>query len=638
MSRRSSVRRSRPSGTAEMDRLGMASPPSPDPDRALAELGGQIDSGCVVCQFVAEAVERRAFFIFVEAVGEPWFIAKMRAGGFCGPHVRDLVASGRGPRLTGPFEDVLEGWLARRRALGGSGLPAVGEACPICETAAWAADHALGLLASGDPRRIEVGLGRSEPLCLPHLDELIDRLPWPERVAAAHRWAERLLEAVALATRAELEGMTDGEGSRSARAGCPPASGPRPAGWRSGKGADAVSRAPQSAVEPEPLAAATGAVGASLAGVVDILAGSQSSLRRRMAHQEGRASQPEEGPAASDRSSPPTFAARAAAARAAPPAASPESQTPTLAEAWHDGLITEAGLAAELAAGRCPVCTAVAAAPRRLLAWLAVPASTDRDRRDLDAFCGDHLRDLVALAPVSAASVVRSALERRLAMLAALPTIADQPPGPIVARVGWAWRRTRARPGDEPPASRLTALREIWRVLRWPGDLIEERLRRARLAADRECVACLAAVTARRRTSVLLATTLRGRRGRDRFELSGGLCLRHAAAAHAAAAPAATSRTGAAFDAAGLALVAAVAEARCAAVLFELGEALRKSSWSVRFEPPGPEGTAWQRAATFVLGEAALPSAAEPDGPFGGTAAERVGGAAPEPARPRRAV
>ncbi len=630
MSPRSSVRRSRPSGTAAMDELGRVSAPSADPDRALVEVGGEIDAECVVCRFVAEAVERRAFFIFVEAVGEPWFIAKMRAGGFCGPHVRDLVASGRGPRLTGPFEDVLEGWLARRRALGGAGLPAVGEACPICETAAWAADHALGLLASGDARRIEVGLGRSEPICLPHLDELIDRLSWPERVGAAQRWAERLLEAVALATRAELEAMADGERSRSEGAGAPPAPGRwySPGEQRSGEGAEAASRALRSAAVPEPLAAATGASGGPLAGVVDILAGSQASLQRRTTHRELQASQPEEGPPGSHRRSPPAGAAQGAPAvapSAAALGASPEPRAPTLAEAWHDGLITEAGLAAELAAGRCPVCTAVAAAPRRLLAWLAAPASTDRDRRDLDALCGDHLRDLAAFAPESAAAVVRSALERRLAMLAALPTIADQPPRPIVARVGWSWRRARVRRGDEAPASRLAALREIWRVVRSPGELIEERLRRARLAADRECVACLAAVTARRRTFVLLGATLRGRRGRDRFEVSGGLCLRHAGAA-----PAATSGTGAAFDAAGLALVAAVAEARCATILFELGEALRKSSWSVRFEPPGPEGTAWQRAATFALGEAALPSAVGSGG--------RTIGAAPEPIRPRRAL
>lgn len=634
----------------------MASPPGADADRAFVALGQTIDAGCVVCRFVAEAIERRAFFIFVEAVGEPWFIAKMRAGGFCGPHVRDLVASGRGPRLTGPFEDVLEGWLARRRTLGAPALPSVGEACPICETATWAADHALGLLASGDARRIEVGLGRSEPLCLPHLDRLIDRLPWPERVGAAKRWAERLLEAVALATWAEqlsggsagdvgpdtlgtrvgLEGMVEGDESRSEGAARPPAPGPRPAARRSGEPAETMSRAFQGAAGPEPLAAATGAFGRPFDGVVDILAGAQGSLQTT-ARQEGRASH---GRPVADASpaptTPPTPASPAAAPSLEPPAS-------TLAEAWHDGLITETGLAAELGAGRCPVCTAVAAAPRRLLAWLATPASTDRDRRDLDALCGDHLRDLAALAPENAASVVRAALERRLAMLAALPTIADQPPHPIVARLGWAWRRARTRQGHEgTPASRLAALREVWRVLRSPGDLIEERLHRARLAADRECVACLAAVTARRRTFVLLGATLRARRGRDRFELSGGLCLRHAAAA-----PAASSATGAAFDSAGLALVGAVAEARCATILFELGEALRKSSWSVRFEPPGPEGTAWQRAATFVLGEWVLPSVGELGDRFVGAAPEQASRAAapepawrgaPEPIRPRRAV
>ncbi len=542
---------------------------APEPGGARTDEASQggprgIDVGCVVCRFVAEAVERRIFFLFAEAVGESWFVAKMRAGGFCTAHVRHLVSAGRGPRLTGPFEDVLNGWLARRRDAGGTALPSVGEACPICETATWATNHALGLLASGDARRIEVGLGRSGPLCLIHLDRLIDWMPWQDQVAVARRWAERLLEAVWLASEVD--------------AAAPDAAAHRLA-------ADRPAAAPDAAADR--LAADR------LAAAVAVLAGPSPMVR-----------QPEVSPVAQ--------------VRPGRTVSTPEGRRSGAAAGWHDGLLTEAGLLAELAAGRCPVCTAGIAAQQRLLTWLAEPAPT-RDHRDLDALCGDHLRQLARLAPASAASATRSALERRLAMLAALPTVADRPPLQLAERVRWAWRRARARGPNERGGSLSIGVRAVWRALRSPRDFVAEPLRRARVAADRECVACRAAITARRRSLALLGATLRSRGGRDRFERSGGLCLRHTAAAAVA---------GPALGPVGLALVGAVAEGRVVGVRFELEEALRKSSWSVRYEPVGPEVTAWRRAILLVLGNAALPDVDD----------SLAVAAADETDRPRRAV
>lgn len=507
-------------------------------------------SSCVVCRFVADSVERRIFFVLAEAFGERWFIARMRAGGFCSAHVRRLVAAGHGHRLTGPFEDVLRGWLARRREAGGRVLPLVGEACPICDTASWAEDHGLGLLAAGDERRIEVGLGGPGPLCLPHLDRLVDRVPWTEQVAVATRWAARLLEVV-------------------------------------------------SAVSAVSAAAEVGADAAAPAAL-DILAG--PVLDPPNADRDPATEGASVGPAAST-------------AGRTGPTGSPAAEAQS---GWSGGLLTEAGLLGELERGSCPVCTAVAAAPRRLLTWLADPRRRANDRRDLDALCGRHLRVLVHVAPPAGAAAIRTALERRLAMLAALPTDADRPPVRIVERPAWAWRRTRRRNPEDRRAPVSERLSAIWRSLRTPGDVVAERLRRARLAADRECVACVAAATARRRTFALLAATLLSRPGRERFERSDGLCLRHAALASAEPA----------VGAASFALVAGVAEGRVAAVLFELEEALRKSSWSVRYEPVGPEATAWRRAARLVLGAAAV---SEIDDPFAAAEAD-------EPRRPRRAI
>ncbi len=481
-------------------------------------------TGCLVCRFVADSVERRIFFVFAEAIGELWFVGRMRAGGFCADHVRRIVSEGNGPRLTGPFEDVLEGWLARRQAAGGPALPVVGAACPICETAGWAADHALGLLASGDVRRIETGLGGVWPICLPHLDRLIDRVPWTEQVTWIDRWRARLLEAAG-------EALAD---------------------------PSAADR---------------------IAGALDILA--------------GRAG--EDG-----------------AVGVGSSAAAPE------ADGWRTGLLSEAGLRAEFERGVCPICTAATAGQRRLLAWLVDPGRTANDRRDLDALCGRHLRSLWALDPEHGAAATRSAVERRLAMFAGLPTIDDRPPLRIADRLAWAWRRPEVDAGAGRRVRVGARVGSLWRAVRAPASFVAERLRRARFTADRPCAACVAAATSRRRALALLAATLRSRPGRDAFERSDGLCLRHAVLA------AGDPR----FEAGLVGLVGAVAEGRVAAVRFELEEALRKSSWSVRYEPAGPEATAWRRAARLVLGEAALPEGGDGSEPW------PVG----EPDRPQRAV
>jgi hypothetical protein len=79
--------------------------------------------------------------------------------------------------------------------------------------------------------------------------------------------------------------------------------------------------------------------------------------------------------------------------------------------------------------------------------------------------------------------------------------------------------------------------------------------------------------------------------GRKAFHESAGICLRHCVeAANIAEVPAALDEL----------LAAQIARLRV--IEWELQEAARKSSWSVRYESKGPEQTAWRRAASQIYG------------------------------------
>ena len=113
-------------------------------------------------------------------------------------------------------------------------------------------------------------------------------------------------------------------------------------------------------------------------------------------------------------------------------------------------------------------------------------------------------------------------------------------------------------------------------------------------------------MTAATRSLELLAALLAGPAGVRAYEETRGLCLRHVNLAWRR------------LERAEREVILSVAKGRSRHVRWDLQEGIRKSSWSVRYEPPGPETTAWQRALVFVLGDDITAGdllATEPDTP-----------------------
>ncbi len=155
-------------------------------------------SACVVCAFMGAALERRLFFIFAEKIGESWFTESMRRGGFCVRHGRHVVQAADASRMTAPYRELLRAWLGRRAAAPGpAGGRTIGRGCPSCETERWAETHALWLLADPVARNASRTLGAEGPICMPHLDRLLDAVGhWrvPEIAAdLQERWREAVM-------------------------------------------------------------------------------------------------------------------------------------------------------------------------------------------------------------------------------------------------------------------------------------------------------------------------------------------------------------------------------------------------------------------------------------------------------------
>lgn len=475
---------------------GVDAPSPADPPAPVAR--------CVVCSFVADAVDRRLFFLFAESIGDGWFLEAMRAGGFCLRHARRVFRAPDVVGMTIPIRELLRGWRARRAgaARPAGPTPWLGGPCPLCVTAAWAEAHALWILDEPVVRKAAGTLGADGPVCLPHLDRRLDaRDPWRIAVVAG-----------AIRARIGAAGEAGPDAALGAVAG------------------DDVDRVIRGAPAPE--------------------------------GGDGEAARP--GPAAP---------ATLTGAPAAP--------------ARNDARARERGpdaLGRALDAGACPACAASAAAARWPIAFLA-SAAPGEDVRDLDRLCVRHLHDAAATSPAAAARAVAGSLRGWWSAIEVLPAVADLPPRSLAARARWL------APRALPPGRRRPALGTLAEGLARPDRAPRRAIAAARLRRSRACVACEAATTAADRSLALLGALLAGRPWRDRFERSDGLCLRHVEIALGVLDPSAA------------AVVGAVADARAARLEWALDESVRRSSWSVRYEPEAPESGAWVEAFVFVHGE-----------------------------------
>lgn len=269
-------------------------------------------------------------------------------------------------------------------------------------------------------------------------------------------------------------------------------------------------------------------------------------------------------------------------------AASPDAPSTS----WLDGLLSAEGFMAELAVGRCPACTGPAALVRRLLAWLADPGLRPDDRREQEHLCAGHLRDALAVAPLAAERALAATLGGWVALVERLPTVTELPAAAFRARarrLGERYREERARRPQRPGP--LAAAGAALADLLWPAASVERAVARATGQRAHPCVACGVMAGAAGRTLDLAGALLVAAPAAEHYRASGGFCLGHAARSPALLGPGPRS------------VVLATARARVARQLWELDEAVRKSSWSVRYEPRGPETRAWIDALVLVHGD-----------------------------------
>jgi hypothetical protein len=265
---------------------------------------------------------------------------------------------------------------------------------------------------------------------------------------------------------------------------------------------------------------------------------------------------------------------------------------PAISTAWDPAGWTAPAMAAELETGRCPACSAGEAALERLFDWPARDVH-GTGSAGFERLCAGHTWDAAVAAPGVVPAALRDLVTRWDRYVLALPTPTQLPPLGLSGRVGAAWRAWREGAGRVRPAGAdRPGLGSLVRAALRPADALG-RQREAVRPRD-ECAACRARCTAEDRVLRLLDAYLLTAPGRALYERSDGLCLRHLEMA--------ASRMGpASFE-----VALGVAGGRVALLLWELEEAGRKSSWSVRHEPRGPERTAWARALAALSGSSIL--------------------------------
>ncbi|HEY7321904.1 MAG TPA: hypothetical protein VIE89_30410 [Candidatus Binatia bacterium] len=255
-------------------------------------------------------------------------------------------------------------------------------------------------------------------------------------------------------------------------------------------------------------------------------------------------------------------------------------------------------LTASLRMPGCPVCNACERGVRQYLEWLA--AQMEAQPRVTDGWestynvCPAHLWRLYSAGHDDAALWIgRHTIHEWLTRLRRLTTGLDFKPSAAQwrrlsqAMLIWSGAKDFELGADFDP--RMSRRSKVAAVLQSP----RERLDSLRAIAFRpdECQACRHIRTITRQQLDLILRGLEDSVGRKAYRESFGLCLRHCVqAARIAEVPQALDE------------LLSTQIARLRILEWELEEALRKSSWSVRYEPKGPETEAWRRAAYQFCG------------------------------------
>ncbi|NIA24581.1 MAG: hypothetical protein GWP04_03330 [Gammaproteobacteria bacterium] len=229
-----------------------------------------------------------------------------------------------------------------------------------------------------------------------------------------------------------------------------------------------------------------------------------------------------------------------------------------------------------VAQGWCPLCLAGREASENVIRWLGHPDRTGRDQDDFARLCPLHLWDATANNPEASARTMQRIRRTWMRILEGLDALVEGAAPPQPGGRGGGWRH-RFRGWFERAFPRRTREVQLRKVL------VEE-----------ECVACVAAVTAVDRGMALLDAYLLDADRRDWYLRSSGVCLQHAYAA--------IPRLGEQPAR----IVTDRANALIARTMWGLEEAIRKVSWSVRYEPSGEESETWRHAIVLTAGRGVL--------------------------------
>ncbi|NOY54935.1 MAG: hypothetical protein GXP34_03015 [Actinobacteria bacterium] len=230
-----------------------------------------------------------------------------------------------------------------------------------------------------------------------------------------------------------------------------------------------------------------------------------------------------------------------------------------------------------LAQGWCPLCLAGREASENVIGWLGHPDRTDRDQDDFARLCPAHLWDAAANDPEASARTMQRIRRTWIRSLGGLEALVE----------GAAQSDRKGRSGNGS-RSRFRG----WLERAFPKRSREVQFRR--ILVEEECVACVAAVTAVDRGIALLDAYLLDTDRSDWYLRSSGVCLQHAYAAipHLGEQPAL--------------IVTDRAKTLIARTMWGLDEAIRKVSWSVRYEPSGEETETWREAVVLTVGRGVL--------------------------------
>lgn len=279
--------------------------------------------------------------------------------------------------------------------------------------------------------------------------------------------------------------------------------------------------------------------------------------------------------------------------RTDPEAAKHRSCSSEADAAWSP---TVAELRRHLTEPGCPVCRGQRRALKGYFEWLLVEVTEPAHRwRDALGLCPEHGREFVRRGDEPAVSrLARAVREDRAGDLERLAAaLRRKPPEWLLPRLLEIPGRMREKRTVDDEQRRRTLRSELWMALanslRSPGKILLE-LREPALRMY-TCPACKYLQTVSARTCDLVSRAVADPDTSRIYQKSDGLCFRHLPQA-----------VGFCTGCASLDALLRAQKVRLELLQWEIREYQRKQSWTLRYEPKGPEQDAYRRAVAQYTG------------------------------------